>query len=204
MKVHFVILFLVIISAAYIGLNITNQPVTSPSPTEGDSQILQEVSPQQSPDITSPIDPSYVMDYLESIGFILSPVFEGDTTDIYTAKYTIPDSHIGVQVDVYFERSSQQVLLIESNIDASWYVRETDQQYYEDYVNKAARNLFGSFATLPYVGSNPEAAREWVESNIITSYSTELPGKTTTIIGPATINLFGSPLLRTLEIDFGF
>src|SRR5690606_5164843 len=126
------------------------------------------------------------------------------TSDIYTAKYTIPDSQILVQVDVYFERSSQQVLLIESNIDASWYITETNQKYYEEYVNKAANNYFSAFASLPYAGSEPDVATEWVQSNILTSYSSEPKERTSTSIGPATINIFGSPLVRTLEIDFGF
>lgn len=204
MKAQHVILFLVIISAVYIGLNINNGSLTPSYISEEESPTQEVAPPQQVSETTSPIDRSYVMDYLESVGFVISPVFDGATTDIYTANYTIPDSYIRVQVDVYFERSSQQVLLVESNIDASWYVTETNQQYYEDYVNKAALNLFGAFATLPYTGSNPDAAKEWVESNIIASYSSDLPGKTSTTIGPATINLFGSPLLRTLEIDFGF
>lgn len=202
MKAHFIILILVVISAVYIGLNITYQPVNLSDSAEEENSFQQAV-PQQAK-TSSPIDPHYVMDYLDSIGFVVSPVFDGATTDIYTARYTIPDSYIQVQVDVYFERSSQQVLLVESNIDASWYITETNQQYFEDYVNEAALSLFSSFVTLPYEGSNPDMAREWVESNILSSYSTDLPGKTSTIIGPATINLFGSPLLRTLEIDFGF
>ena len=202
MKAHLIILIIVIISAVYVGLNITNSPVT-PSNSAEEEDLFQLEVPQQT-ETTSPIDPHYVMDYLDSIGFVVSPVFDGATTDIYTAKYTIPDSYIQIQVDVYFERSSQQVLLVESNIDASWYVTETNQQYYEDYVNEAALSLFSSFVTIPYEGSNPDMAREWVEANILTSYSKALPEKTSTIIGPATINLFGSPLLRTLEIDFGF
>ena len=204
MKAQHVILFSVIIAALYIGLNINNGSVNPLYTFEEKSPTQEVTSSKQPPETTSPIDPTYVMDYLESAGFVISPVFEGATTDIYTAKYTIPDSYVRVQVDVYFERSIQQVLLIESNIDASWYITETNQQYYEDYVNEAALNLFGSFSALPYTGSDSDAAREWVESNIITSYSTELSGKTSTIIGSATINLFGSPLLRTLEIDFGF
>ncbi|MFD1863041.1 hypothetical protein [Planococcus chinensis] len=202
MKLQYIILFLVIISAVYVGLNISYQPVNLFESDEEEDSFQQEV-PQQA-ETTSPIDPHYVMDYLDSIGFVVSPVFDGATTDIYTAKYTIPDSYVQVQVDVYFERSSQQVLLIESNVDASWYSTETNQQYFEEYVNETALSLFSSFVTIPYKGSNPDMAREWVESNILTSYSTALPGKTSTIIGPATINLFGSPLLRTLEIDFGF
>lgn len=204
MKAQHIILFLVIISAVYIGLNINNESLFSSYISEEDSSSQEVASPQQTPEITSPIDPSYIMDYLESVGFVISPVVDGATSDIYTAKYTIPDSYIRVQVDVYFERSSQQVLLVESNIDASWYGTETNQQHYEDQVNKVALNFFGSFATLPYTNSNPDAAQKWVESNIATSYSSDLLGKTSTIIGPATINLFGSPLLRTLEIDFGF
>lgn len=204
MKVRHVILFLVVISAIYIGLNINNESFNYSSADSNEKIVKNHVPAQESEEKKTSLSPTYIMDYLKGNGFEISPTFSGTTSDIYTAKYTIPDSQILVQVDVYFERSSQQILLIESNIDASWYITETNQKYYEEYVNKAANNYFSAFASLPYAGSEPNVAIEWVQSNILTSYSSEPKERTSTSIGPATINIFGSPLFRTLEIDFGF
>ena len=205
MKLNPVILIIVVALAIYIGINsnggqssaTTDEIETTNLPKE--KEMIEQAQVQ-----SSGLTPNYLMNTLSENGFEILPKFKGTTCDIYTGKMKISDSNVIVQVDVYHERSSGEVLLVETNIDASAYVDHSNQKEVEDLVNKVANNFFIPLASIPYKGSEPEAAGTWVKSNLLTSYSVEPKEKTSTKIGPATINIFGNPLFRTLEIDFGF
>jgi hypothetical protein len=58
-----------------------------------------------------------------------------------------------------------------------------------------AKDFLGFVATLPYEGSNPSAARAWVEANVGTSASTTFGAAKFTLGGPAggrTLDIFGT------------
>lgn len=198
MKLNPVILIIIIIAAVYIGLNINDEQVsTINSDNEKSDEIINSKE-------NTGLTPKYFMDYLSKNNFKVSPVFRGTTSDIYSGKTLLSNSNIEVQVDVYHERESNEVLLVEVNITALGYVDHPNQKEVEELVNKVANGYFIPFAKIPYKGSEPEAAEQWVKSNLLTSYSIEPKEKTSTKIGPATFNIYGNPLFRTLEIDFGF
>lgn len=197
MKLNPIILFIVIATAIYIGLNINNEQVNQINLNGNNEETIKGKE-------QTGLTPKYFMDYLSKNNFEIFPVFRGTTSDIYSGRTFLSDSKIEVQVDVYHERESDEVLLIEVNITAVGYVNHPDQKGAEDLVNKVAEGYFIPFAKIPYNGSDPEAAEQWVKSNLLSSYSVEPKGKTSTVIGPATINIYGNPLFRTLEIDFGF
>ena len=100
-------------------------------------------------------------------------------------KISLSDSNIVVQVDVYHERSSGEVLLVETNIDASGYVLHPNQKEVEDLVNQVASNYFVPLAQIPYNASEPDVAGQWVNTNLLNSYDDEPKEKTSTKIGPA-------------------
>lgn len=79
-----------------------------------------------------------------------------------------------------------------------------NQQEATNIVTQVANSYFVPLAAFPYNTSNPQQASDWVKSQIRTSFSDQPKEKTRKIIGIASINIFGTPLLRTLEIDFGF
>ena len=196
MKINPIILVIVIISAVYIGLKVNDTQKNSISYETKDN--IKKVS-------TSPnLSPEYIMDYLSENGFDILPIYKGTRSDIFSGVMSISDSNIQIQVDVYQERSSNKILLIETNIDASSYYSTTNQKEIENIVNEVAKNFFVPLVQMPYDGSNPEKAANWVDSKILTSYSDKPKEKTSTKIGPATINIFGDQYFRTLEIDFGF
>ena len=93
---------------------------------------------------------------------------------------------------------------METNIDASGYVLHPNQKEVEDLVNQVASNYFVPLAQIPYNASEPEIAGKWINANLLNSYDDEPKEKTSAKIGPATINIYGNPLFRTLEMDFGF
>lgn len=144
------------------------------------------------------------MEHLQKNGFEILPVTAGTTTDIHTGTLDLNNSNFVVLVDVYFERSSQKILLIETNIDGSAYIDHPDQSEVENTANKIAENYFVPIAKIPFKEPEENEAGEWVKANIHSSYSTDPKEKTSTQVGAATINIFGNPLMRTLEIDFGF
>lgn len=208
MKLNPVILIIVIAFAVYIGFDIKNgqiEPIANQSnvPNSAAESPNKNIVKQNSRNISG-ITPEYLMTYLKENKFEILPVFTGATCDIYSGKTYISDSKIEIQVDLYHERSSGEVLLVETNIDASGYITYANQLEVEELINKVASNYFIPLASIPYQGSEPDKAGKWVNSNILTSYSEEPKDKTSTKIGPATINIFGNPLFRTLEIDFGF
>jgi len=208
MKLNPVILIIVIALAVYIGLDIKNgqiKPIANQVniPNSATESPNKNIIKQKSKNISG-ITPEYLMNYLKENKFEILPVFTGATCDIYTGKTSISESKIEIQVDLYHERSSGEVLLVETNIDASGYIYHSNQREVEELINKVVSNYFIPLASIPYQSSEPDKASQWVNSNILTSYSEEPKDKTSTKIGSATINMFGTPLFRTLEIDFGF
>jgi hypothetical protein len=203
MKLNPVILLIVIALAVYIGLDIKNGQI-KPIVNDGYKPVSTTETPNKKLGKQTGITPEYLMNYLSENEFEILPVFTGATCDIYTGKISLSDSKIEVRVDLYHERSSGEVLLVETNIDASSYIAYANQIEVEELVNEVARSYFIPLANIPYQGSEPDKAGQWVNSNILTSYADEPKDKTSTKIGPATINIFGNPLFRTLEMDFGF
>lgn len=199
MKINPIILIIVIISGIYIGLKINDTQFNSmSSDTKSTKDKIEKVS--SSPNLS----PEFIMDYLSENGFDILPIYKGTRSDIYSGAMSISDSDIKIQVDVYQERSSDKILLIETNIDAISYYSTTNQKEIENVVNEVASKFFVPLVQMPYDGSNPEKAAKWVDSKILTSYSEKPKEKTSTKIGTATINIFGDQYFRTLEIDFGF
>ena len=120
-------------------------------------------------------------------------------------KISLSDSNIVVQVDVYHERSSGEVLLVETNIDASGYVLHPNQKEVEDLVNQVASNYFVPLAQIPYNAPEPDVAGQWVNTNLLNSYHDEPKEKTSTKIGPALLismeTLYSEPWKWTLFLQ---
>lgn len=216
MKLNPYILLFIVILGVGIGLSINgklpNIATMISSVKDEYNNIVNPVDPSttEATPVTSTLEgsttnitPEYVMDFLEKNDFSIKPVYHGKTTDIYGAELDVPNTLITVSVDVYEERSTKKVLLIESNIDTFRYTNYNVKQL-ENLVNQVANHYFVAFAKIPYYGSKPSVAGQWVKKNILTSYDEQPKDKTRTKIGPAQINIFGDPLFRTLEIDFGF
>ncbi|MDW2876490.1 MULTISPECIES: hypothetical protein [Bacillaceae] len=206
MKLNPYILLLVVAAAIYIGININEESLlqTEINKTSTHAKQAAQKTAVKSIQDTPDISPEHIMEHLQKNGFEILPISAGKTTDIYTGTMALNNSNFVLQVDVYFERSSQKVLLIETNIDASAYIDHPDQSEVENTVNKMAENYFIPIAKIPFKGTEENEAGEWVKANIHNSYSNATKEKTSTQVGAATINIFGNPLMRTLEIDFGF
>ena len=125
MKLTHVILIFVIASALYVGLKLNSTELIPVA--HNDTNTVSRTEIEQKPKNLSGINPDYLMNFLSENGFDIIPVFAGATCDIYTGKLLLSDSNILVQVDVYHERSSSEVLLIETNIDASGYITHPNQ-----------------------------------------------------------------------------
>jgi hypothetical protein len=153
---------------------------------------------------SSGLTPEYFEKYLSENGFTMSPVFNGKMSDIYTGKMKVGDTEALIQVDIYHDRKKKEVLLVEVTIDGSYYVSHPNQKKAEELVNKIADSFYVTFAGIPYKTSSPEEAQEWVKSHIHDSYAVEPKEKTSKEFGLATMNIYGNPLMRFLEIDFGY
>ncbi|WP_046178625.1 hypothetical protein [Domibacillus tundrae] len=207
MKLHFFILPIVVLAALYIGFDATNkQNVSSEIATKQALSLESEEENQaneQKTDTNDPqLDPTMLVDFFVENDYTASPIFTGETCDIYTVKNTY--ENVQVQVDIYYERKTEKVVLVESNVDGSYYFAHPDQEGAEKLVTQVANSIFVPLAKLPYNTAKPEEAAEWVQSHIDDSYAVEPKEKTSNHVGLATINIFGSPLFRTLELDFGF
>jgi hypothetical protein len=153
---------------------------------------------------SSGLTPEYFEKYLSENGFTMSPVFKGEMSDIYSGKMKVGDTEALIQVDIYHDRKKKEVLLVEVTIDGSYYVSHPNQKKAEELVTKIADSFYVTFAGIPYKTSSPEEAQAWVKSHIHDSYAVEPKEKTSKEFGLATMNIYGNPLMRFLEIDFGY
>ena len=204
MKVNPYILFVLILAAILLSLKMND---ALPLPIQVDDKQLTPTTELNSVDkieSSSGLTPEYFMKFFSENGFTVLPVFAGKTSDIYTGKVIVDDTNIEFRIDVYYERSSKEILLIEGIIDGSYYVNSPNENEVVELLDKAANSYFGSLASLPYTTSKPNDAESWIKNSIIKSYSREPKEKMSQQFGLATINIYGTPLLRTLEIDFGF
>lgn len=103
---------------------------------------------------------------------------------------------IAIVIGVYIGFSTKK--------QTSHYVNHSQQKQVLSMVNEVTESYFVHFVKIPYSGSDPEKAGEWVISKLPTSFNFDADEKTTTKIGPATLNIYGTPLMRFLEIDFGY
>ncbi|KAB7671667.1 hypothetical protein [Bacillus sp. B1-b2] len=207
MKLNPYILSIVIILGILVGLS-TNLDTESKSnealSVSNDSESTTSANEQEIvEEIKTGLTPDYVMDYLSNNGFSISPVYRGETTDIYRGEIKPGNTELMITVDLYYKRESEDIVLIETNIDGSYYVNY-NQTKVEDLVTEAAQKYFIPLVAMPYKTSDPDQAKEWVKLHISDSYSHEPKDKTTTTIGIGTINIYGNPIFRTLELDFGF
>ncbi|WP_144697724.1 hypothetical protein [Fictibacillus phosphorivorans] len=125
-------------------------------------------------------------------------------SDIYTAKLNVGNTNVVIYVDIYLERKSDQVKLIETTIDGSYYVTTSNNKEAEQFVTKVATNFLVPFAALPYNTSRPEEAEKWVKAHITDSYDHEPKEETSKKIEMGTLNIYGNQLMRTFEMDFGY
>lgn len=198
-KLNPIIILIAIVIGVYIGFS-TKKQISSQDEMLSENRESESSSQEALPsDYTEDL-----MQYLSENEFEILPVFRGATSNIYTAKKILGDSKVLVQLDVYVERKSNKILLIETIIDASHYVNHPQQKQVLNMVNEVTESYFSHFVKIPYNGSNPEKASEWVISKLPTSFNFDADEKTTTKIGPATLNIYGTPLMRFLEIDFGY
>jgi hypothetical protein len=197
----------VVIAAVYVGLNLNYSANTNASKevasTENANNHIAKTSSEKPHRKSSGLTPEYLTKYLTTNGFTDQGIFTGKTTDIYSFDTYAGNSKVQVSVVFYFERETQEILLIETTIDGSNFLAY-DQKKATDLVNKVAKTYLVPLAAFPYKTSNPQLASEWINSQITTSFSEQPKEKTRKVIGIASINIFGSPLLRTMEMDFGF
>lgn len=147
------------------------------------------------------LTPNYVMEYLEENGFSINPVYSDTKADIYTAKIIPDHTNVIVQVDVYYERTRKEIILIETNIDGRNHIEDPDIKKAVELVTDVANTYFFLVAAIPYDSNQME---EWVKLHITGSYFQTPKVKTSARIGMGTINILGDPLFRTLELDFGY
>jgi hypothetical protein len=207
MKINYWILSFVVIAAVYVGLNLNYSANTTASKevesTDNLNDSTVKITSEKPHRKSSGLTPEYLTEYLEKIGFTNQGIFTGKTTDIYSFDTFAGNSKVQVSVVFYFERETREILLIETTIDGSNYLGH-DQKEATNLVNKVADTYFVPLAAFPYKTSNPQLASDWISSQITTSFSDQPKEKTRKVIGIASINIFGSPLLRTMEMDFGF
>jgi hypothetical protein len=194
-------ILLVVIAGIVVGLQINKQNDILPIDTE--ISVIQEKN-VVSNGMSTGLTPRYLIDYLTKNGFLVSPVEKGKMSDIYSANMNVGNTNIVIYVDIYHERNSDQIKLIETTLDGSYYVTSENQEEAEELVTKVATNYLIPLASLPYRTSKPEEAKEWVRNNISDSYDDEPKEKTTTKIGLCTFSIYGNPLMRTFEMDFGY
>ena len=59
---------------------------------------------------SSGLTPEYLMKFFSENGFTVLPVFAGKTSDINTGKVIVDNTNIEFRIDVYYERSSKEIL----------------------------------------------------------------------------------------------
>jgi hypothetical protein len=194
-------IFLVIVIGIFVGLQVDIKD----NPTKVDNEIFSDESMKdKETEITTGLTPKYLIDFLSENGFTVSPVDKGKMSDIYTAKMKVGNTNIVVYVDIYHERKSNQIKLIETTIDGSYYITYSNQKEAEQLVTKVATNYLVPLASIPYHTSKPEEAKNWVKTHIPNSYAQEPKEKTSTKFGLGSLNIYGTPLMRTFEMDFGY
>ncbi|MFD2214966.1 hypothetical protein [Metabacillus endolithicus] len=211
MKLNPAILSIVVIAAVIVGLQLNGTSIVSLEETtnieENKSTNTNSAETKTSNNTTenptsSGLTPEFFEKFYSQNNFDILPVYSGTSSDIYPAQIIHDD--IEVHFDAYHNRKTDEILLIEVNIDGSYYYNHTNQQEVEDYITNLAETYFVGMAAIPYRTSTPDEAKEWVRSHIKDSYAVEPKEKTSKKFGNATINVYGSPLFRTLEIDFGY
>jgi len=207
MKLHPLILLIVIIVAVIVGMNAKDISFSELLENE-DLQVRESAEASTSANTASSnssgLTPEYFTKFFKDNNFKVLPVYKGNTSDIYTGKLDVEETNIEVRLDVYYERSSKEVLLIESTIEGIYYMDYHNQQEAIDLVNKVAEHYFGVFASIPYHSSSPAEAESWIKDHIKESYAETRVDELSKQFGLANFNTYGTPLVRTLEIDFGF
>lgn len=91
-----------------------------------------------------------------------------------------------------------------NGIDESYYITTSNHKEAEQLVTKVTTNFLVPFAALLYNTSRPEEAETWVKTHIRDSYDEDPKEKTSKKIGMGTLNIYGTLLMRTFEMDFGY
>ncbi|MFD1037799.1 hypothetical protein ACFQ3N_05165 [Virgibacillus byunsanensis] len=191
MNLKFIIIVVGIITVIVIGLNVINNTILFE-----DSVDEEEINLEADNGLT----PEYLMDYLSENNFNISPVSSKENYDVYAAKRYVGDIDVTVQVDVYYDRERDKVLLIKSTIDGSYYEDYDNPQVVEQMVTEITKEYLEALISFPYNSSEPERARDWLETHVASAYNDS--NEMSVDIGLATIHLSGSSLVRVMEMDF--
>lgn len=165
------------------------EPAAAPTPKPADPAVPQAPVQPVLPDLAAA---DIKVNLEKTWGLKFTGPQNGKTMLLDHGEVLDPDTGATLICDIY-EDSPSSIFWVEFDVDASG-----AGSVPASAVNEVAKGYFGFCATIPYGQSQPVEARTWVSNHV--PAATKQGKVFTQQFGPANYELYGTQLMRTLEI----